>query len=201
MDTCRICFEEVPQGTLASPCACDGTSKFVHQECLLQWIHHSNRTVCEICKTPFPLQLEPEEHACPPSHWAHRLLINPFFHIFVQYLIAVALRPVNTYSAAVHLFLGQHLLTIGFYLLYLVARLRKLRRYMLKSLTLCYSPLPFLHGTLFTVLVMSRTLPVAQPPPLLLIFMCGCHMMLCVYPLHHAQVITLLNRNRQVVLA
>ncbi|KAF9601697.1 hypothetical protein IFM89_022117 [Coptis chinensis] len=53
-DVCRICRnsgdEENP---LRYPCACSGSIKFVHQDCLLQWLNHSNKRTCEVCKHPF----------------------------------------------------------------------------------------------------------------------------------------------------
>ncbi|GLT60425.1 hypothetical protein SLA2020_331920 [Shorea laevis] len=51
---CRICRnpgdEENP---LRYPCACSGSIKFVHQDCLLQWLSHSNARQCEVCKLAF----------------------------------------------------------------------------------------------------------------------------------------------------
>ena len=35
MRQCRICLES--GGTLISPCLCNGTSKYVHYECLEHW--------------------------------------------------------------------------------------------------------------------------------------------------------------------
>ena len=36
---CRICFEEEDNLSLfVSPCRCSGTSKYVHVECLQEWI-------------------------------------------------------------------------------------------------------------------------------------------------------------------
>ncbi|GFF28854.1 ERAD-associated E3 ubiquitin-protein ligase doa10 [Aspergillus udagawae] len=53
-DTCRICRGE---GTLEEPlfypCKCSGSIKFVHQPCLVEWLSHSQKKHCELCKTPF----------------------------------------------------------------------------------------------------------------------------------------------------
>lgn len=53
-DVCRICRNpgEV-ENPLRYPCACSGSIKFVHQDCLLQWLNHSNARQCEVCKHPF----------------------------------------------------------------------------------------------------------------------------------------------------
>ncbi|KAL7272762.1 hypothetical protein RUND412_004420 [Rhizina undulata] len=53
-DHCRICRSE---GTLTEPlfhpCKCNGSIKFVHQDCLKEWLQHSQKKYCELCKTPF----------------------------------------------------------------------------------------------------------------------------------------------------
>ncbi|KAI3827981.1 hypothetical protein L1987_02070 [Smallanthus sonchifolius] len=53
-DVCRICRNPGDaENHLRYPCACSGSIKFVHQDCLLQWLNHSNARQCEVCKHPF----------------------------------------------------------------------------------------------------------------------------------------------------
>lgn len=53
-DVCRICRTSGEiNSPLYYPCACSGSIKYVHQECLLQWLNHSNTRHCEVCKHPF----------------------------------------------------------------------------------------------------------------------------------------------------
>ncbi|KAG5304184.1 RING finger domain-containing protein [Histoplasma capsulatum G186AR] len=53
-DTCRICRGEgTEEEQLYYPCKCSGSIKFVHQDCLMQWLSHSQKKYCELCKTPF----------------------------------------------------------------------------------------------------------------------------------------------------
>ncbi|THX33598.1 hypothetical protein D6D12_01465 [Aureobasidium pullulans] len=53
-DTCRICRSEGSDAEpLFYPCKCSGSIKFVHQDCLMEWLSHSNKKHCELCKTPF----------------------------------------------------------------------------------------------------------------------------------------------------
>ncbi|XP_071733668.1 probable E3 ubiquitin ligase SUD1 [Rutidosis leptorrhynchoides] len=53
-DVCRICRNPGDDDNpLRYPCACSGSIKFVHQDCLLQWLNHSNARHCEVCKHPF----------------------------------------------------------------------------------------------------------------------------------------------------
>ncbi|KAK4135239.1 hypothetical protein BT67DRAFT_494044 [Trichocladium antarcticum] len=53
-DTCRICRGEgSSHEPLFYPCKCSGSIKYVHQDCLLEWLSHSQKKHCELCKTPF----------------------------------------------------------------------------------------------------------------------------------------------------
>ncbi|KAN0082289.1 hypothetical protein V8E54_003587 [Elaphomyces granulatus] len=53
-DTCRICRGEgSEEEQLFYPCKCSGSIKFVHQACLMEWLSHSQKKYCELCKTPF----------------------------------------------------------------------------------------------------------------------------------------------------
>lgn len=48
-DVCRICRNSGDvDNPLRYPCACSGSIKFVHQDCLLQWLNHSNAHHCEV---------------------------------------------------------------------------------------------------------------------------------------------------------
>ncbi|GAB4852921.1 Probable E3 ubiquitin ligase sud1 [Ancistrocladus abbreviatus] len=53
-DVCRICRNPGDaDNPLRYPCACSGSIKFVHQDCLVQWLNHSNARQCEVCKHAF----------------------------------------------------------------------------------------------------------------------------------------------------
>ncbi|XP_047307576.1 probable E3 ubiquitin ligase SUD1 [Impatiens glandulifera] len=53
-DVCRICRNPGDlDNPLRYPCACSGSIKYVHQDCLLQWLNHSNARQCEVCKHAF----------------------------------------------------------------------------------------------------------------------------------------------------
>ena len=54
VDTCRICRGEgLQEEPLFYPCKCSGSIQFVHQSCLMEWLAHSQKKHCELCKTPF----------------------------------------------------------------------------------------------------------------------------------------------------
>lgn len=54
--TCRICRVEASETQpLIHPCKCRGLIKYIHQDCLMQWLEHSNNREkrCDICNTPY----------------------------------------------------------------------------------------------------------------------------------------------------
>jgi len=53
-DVCRICRAGAEANRpLYHPCACSGSIKYVHEDCLLKWIKHSQASQCELCKKQF----------------------------------------------------------------------------------------------------------------------------------------------------
>lgn len=46
---CRICLERDLLSKLISPCACEGTMKYVHRGCLERWCAERARATCEVC--------------------------------------------------------------------------------------------------------------------------------------------------------
>ncbi|KAI8642232.1 hypothetical protein BD408DRAFT_443594 [Parasitella parasitica] len=51
---CRVCRSGSSLNhPLFHPCKCSGSIRFVHQECLLQWLSHSKKKYCEVCEYSF----------------------------------------------------------------------------------------------------------------------------------------------------
>lgn len=50
---CRICQEEDELSNLETPCACTGSLKFAHRNCVQHWCNEKGDTVCEICRKPY----------------------------------------------------------------------------------------------------------------------------------------------------
>ncbi|KAL2510488.1 RING/FYVE/PHD zinc finger superfamily protein [Abeliophyllum distichum] len=61
---CRICHEEDFESckSMEAPCACSGTVKFAHRDCIQRWCNEKGNTICEICLQKF----EPG-YAAPPK--------------------------------------------------------------------------------------------------------------------------------------
>jgi E3 ubiquitin-protein ligase MARCH6 len=51
-DICRVC-RLTGNDTLYHPCLCVGSIKYIHQDCLLQWLRYSKKEVCELCNHKF----------------------------------------------------------------------------------------------------------------------------------------------------
>lgn len=67
---CRICLSEdfEPSNPLFSPCKCSGTMKYIHLNCLQEWLnsrkvikdnpfsktYYWKNLECELCKTTYP---------------------------------------------------------------------------------------------------------------------------------------------------
>jgi len=53
-DICRVCrCEGSSERPLFHPCICTGSIKFIHQECLVQWLRYSKKEFCELCNYRF----------------------------------------------------------------------------------------------------------------------------------------------------
>ena len=50
---CRICHDNT--GTMIAPCLCNGTLKFVHQDCLKEWLKFSRQLYCNICRFKYKM--------------------------------------------------------------------------------------------------------------------------------------------------
>tara|TARA_Y100000389_G_scaffold106011_1_gene102932 strand:+ start:3355 stop:4260 length:906 start_codon:yes stop_codon:yes gene_type:complete len=62
---CRICFtEETDDNPFISPCMCKGTSKYIHENCLNQWIecaeNNYSKTHCMECHFEYRFEIENE---------------------------------------------------------------------------------------------------------------------------------------------
>ncbi|XP_022212455.2 E3 ubiquitin-protein ligase MARCHF6 [Drosophila obscura] len=56
-DICRVCrCEAQPDRPLFYPCICTGSIKYIHQDCLMQWMRYSHKEYCELCGHRFSFQ-------------------------------------------------------------------------------------------------------------------------------------------------
>ena len=59
---CRICLDS-DGSELIVPCRCKGSLKYVHKDCLEQWITRSNRRICELCRRPYEIKVANDYNA------------------------------------------------------------------------------------------------------------------------------------------
>ncbi|KAI9098644.1 hypothetical protein DFS34DRAFT_618303 [Phlyctochytrium arcticum] len=53
-EICRVCRSpSTPDQPLFFPCKCSGSMRYVHQDCLEEWLRHSRKRQCEICNYSF----------------------------------------------------------------------------------------------------------------------------------------------------
>lgn len=67
-DACRICLGSDETKNLITPCACTGTLKYVHEECLKTWLltkKEEDLYHCEICKQHFNMNFKVKSICLP----------------------------------------------------------------------------------------------------------------------------------------
>ncbi|PIA14218.1 hypothetical protein COEREDRAFT_88887 [Coemansia reversa NRRL 1564] len=53
-EKCRFCHEGATEGfPLFYPCKCAGSIKYIHKQCLDEWLRHSKKLYCNICKEKY----------------------------------------------------------------------------------------------------------------------------------------------------
>ncbi|KAJ1920922.1 hypothetical protein H4219_000975 [Mycoemilia scoparia] len=58
LSICRVCrCESTPEEPLFYPCKCTGSIRYVHQDCLHEWLQRSNKKHCELCGHEFTLRI------------------------------------------------------------------------------------------------------------------------------------------------
>jgi len=58
--SCRICFSTEDPESLVSPCECRGSSAFIHEECLNEYLEHFPDGICRVCLVKMRVQVNPE---------------------------------------------------------------------------------------------------------------------------------------------
>lgn len=90
-DSCRICRgEATPDEPLFYPCKCSGSIKYVHQDCLMEWLSHSQKKHCELCKTPFRFT----------KLYAPNMPKTVPFYVFISHITKYLLRNILVWARA-----------------------------------------------------------------------------------------------------
>ncbi|ORX55663.1 hypothetical protein DM01DRAFT_1024316 [Hesseltinella vesiculosa] len=74
-DVCRVCRSGATiEKPLYHPCKCSGSIRFIHQECLLEWLSHCKKSLCELCNHPFVFGPVYQEDM--PTHLPTQLILH-----------------------------------------------------------------------------------------------------------------------------
>ncbi|CAI5760299.1 unnamed protein product [Candida verbasci] len=87
-NTCRVCRGEgTPNQPLYHPCKCRGSIKYIHQQCLMEWLKHSNKSTekCEICNTTYKFKIIYDPQM--PQNIPFQLIWLKFFKIILSTLL------------------------------------------------------------------------------------------------------------------
>uniref|UniRef100_T1J4X4 E3 ubiquitin-protein ligase MARCHF6 n=1 Tax=Strigamia maritima TaxID=126957 RepID=T1J4X4_STRMM len=128
-DICRVCRSEgTPDRPLFHPCICTGSIKFIHQECLVQWLKYSRKEYCELCNHRFsftPIYAPDMPKRLPIKDIVSGLLtsigtaIRYWFHYTLVAFAWLGVVPISSYRIYRYLFTGSvsSVLTLPFDLL------------------------------------------------------------------------------------
>ena len=180
MQSCRICFDEGED--LLTPCACKGSAAYIHSECLGRWLEISNKTTCDICKTPYGA----EEIVGPISPWVLYFSQRPYWvflallGLVTEYHLCLRTTPVQLWGLVlfwrIELFIARIVPLIPYLLVLLligqaivmasvIAAIKDRRRY-IRHICSCIAPdgmkfcLPFYLSLLLGGLLISFQYPI-----------------------------------------
>ena len=98
---CRICYEGAePHKQLVHPCNCKGTIKFVHKQCLREWLRVSTLLQCELCNTTYDMEEVQLEPLYEPPLYLLRICIYPhvlFLNLMCLYVGYLLYDPTEPY--------------------------------------------------------------------------------------------------------
>jgi hypothetical protein len=101
---CRFCLEDDVVQNLIAPCVCTGTSKYIHNACLINWYNHqpTKGLICSVCKVEFarkfnirdePLPTHEMLEMIPLQHPLYTIIGNHFMLFGFMYGIAPVIIP------------------------------------------------------------------------------------------------------------
>ncbi len=102
---CRVCrCGATADRILYHPCLCRGSIRYVHQDCLQQWVDTTNQTHCQLCKHPFAYDdiLHPQAPIALTKYelamWAATRIAPMALRIILVFTVWVVLVPIAVYA-------------------------------------------------------------------------------------------------------
>ncbi|XP_019864267.1 PREDICTED: E3 ubiquitin-protein ligase MARCH6-like isoform X1 [Amphimedon queenslandica] len=116
-DICRVCrLSGTSDRPLFHPCLCTGSIRYVHQDCLMQWLQHSRKEYCELChyKFQFASIYRADMPRWLPVNYIYKTLVRGlnqrlqrWFHFCFVLFTWLYLLPVCTYRVYCVVFKGD----------------------------------------------------------------------------------------------
>ncbi|XP_053677387.1 E3 ubiquitin-protein ligase MARCHF6 isoform X2 [Anopheles nili] len=116
-DICRVCrCEAQSDRPLFHPCICTGSIKWIHQDCLTQWMRYSRKEYCELCGHRFsftPIYSPDMPRVLPLKYVAKGLLssvgtaVKYWIHYTLVALAWLGVVPLTAYRTYRFLFSGS----------------------------------------------------------------------------------------------
>ncbi|XP_019544221.2 E3 ubiquitin-protein ligase MARCHF6 [Aedes albopictus] len=116
-DICRVCrCEAQSDRPLFHPCICTGSIKWIHQDCLMQWMRYSRKEYCELCGHRFsftPIYSPDMPRVLPLKYVAGGLLssigtaVNYWIHYSMVAVAWLGIVPLTAYRTYRFLFSGS----------------------------------------------------------------------------------------------
>jgi hypothetical protein len=196
---CRICFEEEKGagegGALKSPCICNGSVRYVHEQCLVTWLMMSQKRTCELCCEPYVLEFNRPLETIPGSLW---FLSNPGYSVIIYTGFLVTIASTLTLHMSPKLFIAINVAynyaAMALYMIYVVTTVRSMGTYMRVALSRHFPIVAMAHMSLLTYLMISEQ--IGYKGWSTIVAMCVC--MLCAYPIIHREVLIEMNLTRRI---
>jgi hypothetical protein len=159
---CRICFDDTNGGSnkLIDPCACDGSSKYVHQLCLNFWIRmnpEKNAKQCPTCMSQYRFT-NPIKEVIPNQTTLTLLIVDKAMFVgFFTHYIVLAIRGTTTYVPITEMKIAQFIFQILFHVSYSInnnVRNREIYRRLLKR---SYMPVLAITYLYLSLVVLFRS--------------------------------------------
>lgn len=92
--TCRICRgEATKKRPLIHPCKCRGSIRYIHEDCLMEWLKHSQKSTkqCDICNTQYQFETiyDPNMPKRVPLLLIWAKFISTVTSVIVKYVLVV----------------------------------------------------------------------------------------------------------------
>jgi len=179
--------------------------KYVHSDCLLQWIKtrtHDVKDTCELCKEPYAIEYNyPLEKNIFGTNVQTYLFIGPSWHIATNCILTILLNRLPTPYSTETLYFIAHLVYQVAYLAMFYAYIRcTIHRQHLYYTFLRNSPSPillFIHPFLLAILI-ALYIDGHTFSFILLGILNHCY--LCLYPMLHISILNKINKQRQLVI-